>query len=124
MVTAQTSTALSGVVPMLPTPFDDDGRIRWADFAPMISYQLENGAHGIAALGLGGEASRLSTEERLEVADNVLNAVPRGTRVVIGVSAEDTATACTLSRHAAEREAAAVMVAPPKVPTMSKQALR
>lgn len=118
------TAALFGVIPMLPTPFDETGRIQWADFAPVISYQLENGAHGISALGLGGEASRLSIEERLEVADTVLGAVPRDTRVLIGVSADDTVSACTLARHAAQRGATAVMVAPPKVPTMSRQALR
>lgn len=117
------TTALHGVVPMLPTPFDDEGRIRWADFAPVIAYQLENGAHGIAALGLGGEASRLSVEERLQVTDTVLDAVPRGTPVLIGVSAEDTASACTLTRRAVERGARAVMAAPPTIPTLSRQAL-
>src|SRR5580704_6984593 len=96
------TAALSGVVPMLPTPFDDIGRILWDDFAPIISYQLEHGAHGIAALGLGGEASRLTIEERLEVADTVLRAVPQGTSVLIGVSAEDTADSCALARHAAK----------------------
>lgn len=109
---------------MLPTPFDESGRILWDDFAPVISHQLENGAHGIAALGLGGEAARLSIEERLEVADTVLGLVPRGTPVLIGISADDTASACTLASHAARRGATAVMAAPPKVPAMSKQALR
>jgi len=118
------AAAVFGVVPMLPTPFDAAGRIVWADFAPIISYQLENGAHGISALGLGGEASRLSIEERLEVADTVLNKVPRGIPVVIGVSAEDTASACSLAGHAAKQGAAAIMVAPPRAPNMSVAALR
>jgi dihydrodipicolinate synthase/N-acetylneuraminate lyase len=118
------TAALSGVVPMLPTPFDDSGRILRDDFARIISYQLEHGVHGIAALGLGGEASRLLTEERLEIADTVLRAVPQGTRVLIGVSADSTADSCALARHAAARGAAAVMVAPPRIPTMSRQALR
>lgn len=118
------TAALSGVVPMLPTPFDERGGILWDDFAPMISYQLEHGVHGIAALGLGGEASRLTLEERLEVAGTVLRAVPRDIPVLIGVSADDTESACILTRHAAQHGAAAVMVAPPGVPTMSRQALR
>jgi dihydrodipicolinate synthase/N-acetylneuraminate lyase len=109
---------------MLPTPFDESGRIQWDEFAPIISYQLEHGAHGIAALGLGGEASRLTIEERLEVADTVLRAVPQGTSVLIGVSAEDTADSCALARHAAKLGATAVMAAPPRIPAMSRQALR
>jgi 4-hydroxy-tetrahydrodipicolinate synthase len=109
---------------MLPTPFDDSGKIQWDDFVPIIAYQMEHGVHGIAALGLGGEASRLSIEERLKVTDTVLGAVPRGTSVLIGVSADDTASSCVLARHAAERGATAVMVAPPRIPTMSRQELR
>ncbi len=109
---------------MLPTPFDDSGRIQWDDLAPIIAYQLEHGAHGIAALGLGGESSRLSTEERLQIADTVLRAVPRHTRVLIGVSADDTASACVLARHAAQAGATAVMAAPPRIPTMTRAALR
>lgn len=115
---------LSGVVPMLPTPFDADGRIVWDDIARLISYQLDNGAHGIAALGLGGEASRLAVSERKQVADVVMRSAPRGTRVLIGVSSDDTQSSCALARHAAERGATAVMVAPPRIPSMSREALR
>lgn len=118
------AAALSGVVTMLPTPFDDGGRIQWEEIAAIIAYQIESGVHGIAALGLGGEAARLSVEERLKVADGVLRAVPRNTPVLIGVSADDTADACALARHAAERGATAVMAAPPRMPTMSRQSLR
>jgi 4-hydroxy-tetrahydrodipicolinate synthase len=116
--------ALAGVIPMLPTPFDDSGQILWDDIAPIISYQLDNGAHGIAALGLGGEASRLAIGERMEVADRVLRAASRGTRVLIGISSDDTEDSCALARHAAEGGATAVMVAPPRTPAMNRQALR
>lgn len=109
---------------MLPTPFDDSGGIQWDDFAAIIAYQLDNGAHGIAALGLGGEASRLSVDERLKVADTVLRAAPRNTPVLIGVTAEDTVSACTLAGGAAQCGATAVMVAPPAKPTLSKEALQ
>ncbi len=39
--TEMPTAVLSGIVPMLPTPFDDSGRIEWGDFAPIISHQLE-----------------------------------------------------------------------------------
>jgi 2-keto-3-deoxy-L-arabinonate dehydratase len=115
--------ALLGVVPMLPTPFDETGAIQWDEFAAIIAYQLDNGVHGIAALGLGGEASRLSVDERLKVADTVLRAVPRNIPVLIGVTAQDTVSACTLAARAAQCGATAVMVAPPANP-MSEEALR
>jgi dihydrodipicolinate synthase/N-acetylneuraminate lyase len=108
---------------MLPTPFDEAGRIVWDDFAPMISHQLENGVEALAALGLGGEASRLSVEERLEVTRRLLSVIPHGTPLLIGVSANDTATACKLAAHAAESGATAVMAAPPNVPTITREAL-
>jgi dihydrodipicolinate synthase/N-acetylneuraminate lyase len=60
----------------------------------------------------------------MEVAEIVLRAAPRGTRVLIGISSDDTEDSCALARHAAERGATAVMVAPPRIPAMNRQALR
>jgi 4-hydroxy-tetrahydrodipicolinate synthase len=115
---------LTGIIPMLPTPFDETGQILWEDFAPVISYQLDNGVRGIAALGLGGEASRLSDSERRAVAEKVLSFVPKDIPVIIGVSANDTTTACALASHAAANCATAVMVAPPNMPGISREKLR
>jgi len=108
---------------MLPTPFDDAGRILWDDFPPLVSHQLHNGVAALSALGLGGEASRLSVEERLEVTERLMDIIPAGTPLLVGVSADDTPTACRLAAHAADAGAAAVMAAPPDIQGMEREAL-
>jgi len=116
--------SLRGVFPSLVTPFDEGGHIIWGDFASLISYELDSGAHGLTALGLGGEASRLSIPERLKVMEAIFSLVPNGTAVIVGVSADDTKSACELARAAAAGGAAALMVAPPNVPGISHPELQ
>src|SRR5260221_4614274 len=107
------SPLLSGVFPMLPTPFDATGDIVWGDLDRLFAFEREGGSNGLAALGLGGEAGRLEPAERRAVAERVLATVGGRAPVIIGASAQDTATACRLAAHAAHHGAAAVMVAPP-----------
>lgn len=116
-------TLPEGIYPMLVTPFDEDGDIVWADLDRLISYELKHRVHGLAALGLGGEASRLSEQERLAVADRVLGCVGDRIPVIIGASAEDTHVACRLAHHAAAHGAAAVMVASPSVAAIGRDDL-
>jgi 2-keto-3-deoxy-L-arabinonate dehydratase len=53
-----------GVYPMLYAFFDADGRLDRTAMGAQADYCVTNGAHGIAALGLGTEVSKLSPEER------------------------------------------------------------
>ncbi len=107
------ATLLRGVFPMLPTPFYGDGALALDDVPRLVDFALAQGSAGVAALGLGGEASFLTPEERKEVAREVLRAVAGRAPVIVGCTAEDTATACALAAHAAGHGAAVVMVAPP-----------
>ncbi len=62
------ATLLRGVFPMLPTPFYGDGALALDDVPRLVDFALAQGSAGVAALGLGGEASFLTPEERKEVA--------------------------------------------------------
>ena len=115
---------LRGVFPMLPTPFDEEGRIVWNDLDRVITFEMEQGVHGIAALGLGGEAAFLTESERLAVAEYVLSRVEGDLPTIIGATAQDTAASCRLARHAVEHGATAVMVAPPSLPDADRSTLK
>lgn len=108
---------------MLLTPFDGSGRILWADLKRLIAYELKLGIHGLAALGLGGEASRLDKNERISIAECVLQEVGGCVPTIIGVSASDTDTSCSLARHAADHGAACVMAAPLSIPGVTRMEL-
>ena len=111
-----------GVYPMLPTPFDSVGEVVLGDVEKLTAYVLACGAHGVAALGLAGEAKYLSEEERMAVIEAVVRG--RGNAPVIaGISADTTAQACRLAAHAASSGVAMVMVAPPAAASMSRSSL-
>jgi 4-hydroxy-tetrahydrodipicolinate synthase len=117
------SPDLHGVFPMLVTPFDAYGSVLWDDLERLIEWVLASGVHGIAALGLVGESSRLTEEERQRVAQRVLRVVGGRAPVIIGVSAQDTVTACQLANAATRDGARAVMVAPPAVSGITRDQL-
>ena len=111
-----------GVFPMLPTPFDLNGSVAMADVERLTKHVLASGAQGMAALGLAGEAAYLTEDERMAVTTRVVRAAGRAP-VIVGVSADTTATACRLARHAASVGVALVMVAPPGAAAMTRSGL-
>lgn len=114
---------LRGVLPMLVTPFGADGVILFDDLDRLVEDQVRIGVHGLAALGLFGEASRLTTKERIELTRRVLTAVADRVPVIIGTSSGTTSEARQLTEAAAAAGAAAVMVAPPVSPGIARDAL-
>ncbi len=58
-----------GLWGVLATPFTDDAaRVDTGSLRREISYLLDHGAVGLVALGVFGEAARLSADERTQVA--------------------------------------------------------
>jgi len=112
----------SGVFPMLPTPFDSNAKVALGDVEKLTKHVLKSGAHGIAALGLAGEARYLNEDERMSVLECVARTAGH-VPVVAGISADTTAQACRLARHAALMGVALVMVAPPSAAAMTRSAL-
>lgn len=60
-------SAFRGVYPMLYAFFGPGGALDRTAMRAQVEYCVANGAHGVAALGLGTEVSKLSPEERLAV---------------------------------------------------------
>lgn len=103
---------LAGAYPMVITPFAADGRLAIDEIVAVVEHQLAAGCPGVSALGLAGEASELTPDERRAVARAVLEAAGPG-RAIIGCSVDDTAQACALAVDAANGGAAAIMLAAP-----------
>jgi 4-hydroxy-tetrahydrodipicolinate synthase len=102
----------SGVFPIAPTPFHDDGRIDERSADRMVDFYREAGATGMTVLGIMGEAPKLDGGEALDVASRVIRragALP----VIVGVSAPGFAAMRSLTRGVMDAGAAAVMIAPP-----------
>jgi dihydrodipicolinate synthase/N-acetylneuraminate lyase len=61
------AAAYGGVYPMLYAFFGPDGALDRAAMRAQVEYCVAGGAHGVAALGLGTEVSKLTADERLAV---------------------------------------------------------
>src|ERR1022692_877015 len=70
---------IDGVVPIIPTPFQNDETIDSAAFAPLVDFAVAGRCSAICLPAYASEFYKLSDEERLEV---VRHAVTAGKRFV------------------------------------------
>jgi dihydrodipicolinate synthase/N-acetylneuraminate lyase len=102
----------TGVLPVLATPFTDDGDLDTAALALEIDFVVDHGADGVV-LGMVSEVLRLSSEERDRLTTATCEAVDRRVSVTTSVGAESLHTAVRHARHAQSVGADAVMAIPP-----------
>jgi len=103
---------LQGVLPILPTPFTDDGAVDETSLRRLIDFELEVGVHGVSILGFMGEAHRLSTAERRHIVSTAVDQADGAFPTWVGVLAFGAAGAIEQAREAQELGAAGVFVAP------------
>ena len=102
-----------GVFIIAATPFTDGGSLDLKSLERLIGFYVEAGVHGIAVLGMMGEAQKLTPEESRLVIQRTLQQVAGELPVVVGVSNPGLANVAALTGDAMSLGAAAVMVAPP-----------
>jgi len=104
---------LSGIFPILNTPFDENMEVDEEDLRRQVNYAIEEGTHGLGINGWNSECHKLSCEERLRITDWVLEETSGRVPVIVGVSAAGSADSAVLAHHASEHGAAAVFSSPP-----------
>ena len=102
----------SGVHWMLATPFKENEDLDLESIGNLMGKAYSSGCQGVVALGVTGEAARLTDAERRSVAREVI-ANANGMPVTLGTTAAGTAATVAYSREAEELGAAAVMVSAP-----------
>ena len=100
----------SGVYPIAPTPFHEDGRVDERSVDTLIEAYKKAGSTGVTVLGIMGEAPKLEPEESLAIASRFIDRM--GLPVIVGVSAPGFAAMRWLARSVMDRGAAGVMIAP------------
>ncbi|HEY8596770.1 MAG TPA: dihydrodipicolinate synthase family protein [Devosiaceae bacterium] len=103
---------LEGIVPILVTPFDRQGRIDDDSLQGLVEFNLKAGVHGLG-IAIGSEIHKLSAPERDHVLDIVVKAVNGRVPVVMNVSAAGTDMAVQQAMKAKELGADALMAFPP-----------
>jgi 4-hydroxy-tetrahydrodipicolinate synthase len=104
--------ALSGVLPVFQTPFNDDESIDAATLEKEINWLFDCGGSGIV-MAMVSEVLRLSSEERRALAELACKFGTARGAVVISVGAESSAVAEQYAQHAQDSNATAVMAIPP-----------
>ena len=79
-----------GIFPAITTKFHPDESIDAEGTARHIDFQIRNGIHGLVTCGSLGEASTLSLEEKLRVAQIALEAANGRIPVLANVSETST----------------------------------
>ena len=104
---------LAGCVPILCTPFGDDGALDLPSLEREVEWVLAEGARGVACLAIASEGYKLTEAERDGVARTVDATVAGRVPVVVSVDGAGTEPALDRARRAAALGADAVMVLPP-----------
>lgn len=117
-------TDIRGILPIVYTPFDADGRIDEEDLGRLVDYLIEQGTHGLAAVGGASECHKLTMEERRWLAARTAAFASGRVPVIVGTSATSTADAVALSQHAESIGAQAVFLTPPLFGVVTPDTLR
>ncbi len=112
----------SGVHWMLATPFQENEELDLPSVGNLMAKAQESGCQGVVALGVTGEAARLTDAERRAVAKEVIDHA-NGLPVTLGTTAAGTSAAIAYSREAQELGAAAVMISAPPMGKPNPDAL-
>src|SRR4051812_36550547 len=105
-------STLRGILPVLATPYDASGEIVESEVRALVRWLLDEGAHGLSAVGEASESSRMTREERRRLAEVVVDEVAGRVPVIVGVSAPNARESAILAEHAASLGAAAAFLMP------------
>jgi 4-hydroxy-tetrahydrodipicolinate synthase len=105
----QSTAWLTGYIPDLPTPFDEDDRLDLAAFATLCERQIEAGASAIVVGETTGEVPTLTPMEQDRLVRAAVEISHRRVRVIAGAGSNSTSQAVELTRRAERAGANAVL---------------
>lgn len=104
---------LQGIIPILVTPFDTDGRVDEDSLRRVVRFELDGGVHGIGVGGFASEAYKLTDQERIRCAEIVAAEVAGSVPLIIGMLPGSTEAAIELAHVFSNLNPAALMTLPP-----------
>lgn len=105
--------SLSGVFPVLPTPFAPDGGVDEAGFRRLIDFAVEAGVQGVVFPGMASEVETLSPDERARLVALLGRHLAGRLPFLVGASDADPARAAARAREGVTAGAVAAMVMAP-----------
>jgi len=103
-----------GIFPALVTPFTDDGKaVDEERLRALLRRCIELGVNGVVPCGTTGEFVNLTTEEKKQVIDIVINEVNGKVSVIVGTGATGTDQALEMTKYAKDVGADAALIVTP-----------
>lgn len=118
------SKSFRGVYSIIPTPFDEQGRLDEAGLRRVVSFTVACGAHGVVSPANASEAPYLSDSERRTVVEIVVDEAAGRVPVVAGITASCAPLAVLWGQHAEKAGADFLMAMPPCVTKASGAEIR
>jgi 4-hydroxy-tetrahydrodipicolinate synthase len=106
-------TQIRGLMPILATPFADDGALDLRSLRSLVEFQLASGVQGVAVFGLASEGFALTAADRRRILTTVQDVVAGAVPIIAGVNGTSTATSVEQALEAEQYGADALMVLPP-----------
>ena len=113
---------LSGVLPIVHTPFLESGEIDAESLRREIDWAFAQGAHGVGT-GMVSEILRLTSDERIWLTEQIAGITAGRGSMFAAVTAESAEQALVLAKAAEKTGCDAVMAAPPISTRLSVDAL-
>lgn len=104
---------IQGSMVALVTPMNPDNSLDWVSLHKLVDWHLEQGTHGIVAVGTTGESPTLIVEEHLEVIRRVVDQVNGRIPVIAGTGANSTLEAIEWTSAAKDIGADACLLVTP-----------
>ena len=112
-----------GSMVALVTPMNADTSVDWQALHNLVDWHLEQGSHGIVAVGTTGESPTLSVTEHIEVIRRVVDQVAGRIPVIAGTGANSTTEAVELTQAAKDVKADACLLVTPYYNKPSQEGL-
>jgi dihydrodipicolinate synthase/N-acetylneuraminate lyase len=109
------SACPAGIYPMLYAFFSADGSLDRSAMHRQVEACVDNGAHGLAVLGLATEVAKLSSRERYQLIEWVAQDLAGRLPLAVTVFGETVDEQLALARHARHNGAEWVILQPPRV---------
>ena len=104
---------LEGILPVVPTPFLDDGSIDRDGFAKVLEFAARHGAQGLVYPGFASEVETLTARERYRLLKDVARSWGHADKIIAGATAESIEDVLTHTGRAMELGISRVMIQPP-----------
>ncbi|HKK56764.1 4-hydroxy-tetrahydrodipicolinate synthase [Marinobacter sp.] len=104
---------ITGSLVALVTPMHDDGSIHWEHLDQLVDFHLDNGTHGIVAVGTTGESATLDPQEHMTVVGHIIKRVNSRIPVIAGTGGNSTREAIELTQKAHKLGADACLLVVP-----------